>query len=129
MATVAQIALALDAVRNLANLRRDIKANLSAYAEEVAKKDADLAVVQRVLEADASEYIRRLDWHSDEALAGHLVAGMEALGVEDFASDWASLRAAAEAQAGLKIESKEAAAGQLSAIDNQVAEAKVLFQR
>jgi hypothetical protein len=80
MATFDQIALALQLVQNLQGLKRDMRANATGYKRQLAagKVTAD---VGDVAARDASEYLRRLDWHG-AVMAKDKDAALVALGID-----------------------------------------------
>jgi hypothetical protein len=97
MASLEQIALALDAVRNLQNLRRDIKANAAEYEKRILAGQAEEEVLL-LAKKDAEEYERRVSWHSEGDVSLDLEAGIAALGIEDYAAELSELSAKASGQ-------------------------------
>lgn len=121
MATLEQVALALDAVLNLKNLRRDITENVKDYERRIASGQSE-ADVLAMAKQNAAEYARRLEWHNAGDVSSELEAGVAALGIDDYQDEIIALSETTLKQ----LEAKDLK--ELKTEARKTAERKVLFK-
>lgn len=84
MATFEDINLALNTIQNIEGLRKDIRANATAYKADIQSGRSDSVKLAEIMKADANEYMKRLLWQQDIFASvdkkSKLTAGLLSLG-------------------------------------------------
>lgn len=130
--TIEQYNLMNQVMQNITGLRRDARANAEAYkAALTAGRPADK--VAEVMKADASEYLRRLDWIKDlVADAGgkaKVEGALSALGINkaELYAQYNELRASAQATFDAAILTEADINGRADAVLSEVTPQTLLW--